>query len=143
MGRCQDISVGRNQRSLFGAPGLSQIGGSHELEVPSWDLRRPLSLDNIAGPPPSAGFQIRAHAIDFCLFLRLLTQICGLTDCNVAPKFSHDSGPDWLSSSDNSHEATIEVTCCIELRKMIIAVIINVKPAVKWVSRIHLALHLS
>ena len=45
IGKCQDTSVGRNQREVLVLklhPGLSQIGECHNLEVPPWDLWRPL-----------------------------------------------------------------------------------------------------
>ena len=34
------------------APGLFQVDESHNLEAPSWELRRPLELDNSVGPLP-------------------------------------------------------------------------------------------
>ena len=64
MGKCQDISVllvvtrGR----CFGAPRLFQSDENHNLEVQSWDLQRPVCLDNPAGPPVLAGFRFLADA---------------------------------------------------------------------------------
>ena len=53
IGKCQDRSVGRNQRgSVFGVPGLYQIGERHDLEVPPWDLWRPLGIGKLAGLLP-------------------------------------------------------------------------------------------
>ena len=57
MGRCQLVVI---RGPCFEAPGLSQIGGCQNLEVPPWDLPRPLG--NPAGPPPLAVFRLLAHA---------------------------------------------------------------------------------
>ena len=56
-----------------GAPGHSPIDERRNLVVQSWDLRRPLDMDNSAGPPPSAGFRLLAEAscqIICCVKLR-------------------------------------------------------------------------
>ena len=60
----------------------------------------------------------RSRELSFVFFpffvVCLLTQVCGQTRCDIAPKFSHDSGSDWLSQLKDSHNATIKIMCCVK-----------------------------
>ena len=77
MGRCQLVVI---KGPCLEAPGLSQVGGCHNLEVPPWDLPRPLG--NPAGPPPLAVFRLLAHAncLSVSLFCRLFAHANFRTD---------------------------------------------------------------
>ena len=46
----------------FGVPGLSRIGERHCLEVPPWDLWRPLGLGKLAGLSPLTELRFLARA---------------------------------------------------------------------------------
>ena len=98
-----------------------------------WDPWRPLGLDSPSEPSPSARLQYLwgTSCPDF-VFSRY-------------PEFAHDhdSGSRWFSTWENSHEATIKITCWAKLRKMIIGITIHLKFAFEWASRIDLTLHLS
>ena len=52
----------------FGAPGLSQIGERHSLEVPPWVLWRPLGLDKLVGLPPVTELRFLARG-KYLLFI--------------------------------------------------------------------------
>ena len=52
----------------FGVPGLSRIGERRGLEVPPWDLRRPLGLSNLVGLPPLTEIRFFAREVSFRSF---------------------------------------------------------------------------
>ena len=55
----------------FGVPGHSRISGRHGLEVPPWDLWRPLGLGKLAGLSPLTELRFLARAIHLPFFLPL------------------------------------------------------------------------
>ena len=124
---------------FFGAPSLVLIDVHHNLEVQSWDCRRSLGLDGPFQPSPSTRLQyLWGESCPHLVYFRCLVF--------VHASCSRISSCFWVQvvfTWENSHEATIKITCWAKLRRIIIGLIINVKSAFKWASRIDLKLHLS